>query len=261
MAQNPTDNSLRQLATRVEAGDFDESLLNRLAADPRAGAAALLARARKRREIQAERLAHLESLLALERGQWQRGARHIAGVDEAGLGPLAGPVMAAAVILDRRSIPLGIDDSKKLDEKTRERLAAEIRASAVAVSVGIADVEEIDRLNVYHAGLLSMRRAVEGLASRPCHVLVDARRIPGLTIEQSAYIKGDARSASIAAASIIAKTARDALMKELDATYPGYGFSRHKGYGTEQHRDAIRRLGPCPVHRMSYAAVRDLIGR
>ncbi len=255
------DTNLRRIAARIEAGDVDEALLMRLAQDPRTGAAVLLARLRKRRQREDGLVAHLNDLLELEREQWERGAEHVAGVDEAGIGPLAGPVVAAAVILDRRSIPLGIDDSKKLDEKTRRRLAGEIRAGAVAVSVGIAEIDDIDRLNVYHAGLLSMRRAVEGLASRPCHVLVDARHIPGLTVDQSAYIKGDTRSASIAAASIIAKTTRDGLMEELDGKYPGYGFSRHKGYGTEAHCDAIRRLGPCPVHRMSYAAVRELSGR
>lgn len=255
------DTTLRRIAERLEAGNVDEILLTRLARDPRAGVAALLARFRRRREREADLVAHLHGLLELEREQWARGATHVAGVDEAGLGPLAGPVVAAAVILDRNSIPLGIDDSKKLDEKTRQRLAGEIRASAVAVSVGIATVEDVDRLNVYHAGLLSMRKAVEGLSSRPCHVLVDARRIPGVDVAQSAYIKGDSRSASIAAASIIAKTTRDGLMEELDAKYPGYGFSRHKGYGTQAHCDAVRRLGPCPAHRMSYAAVRDLTCR
>jgi len=261
LKKNLADTCLSSIAAHLESGKVTSSLLARLARDPRAGVAPLLARFNKRREQHQRLLAHLERLLELERDQWQRGARHVAGVDEAGMGPLAGPVVAAAVILDRDTIPLGIDDSKKLDEKTRSRLAAEIRASAVAVSVGVGDLGEIDSLNIYHAALLAMRRAVEGLGQRPCHVLVDARRIPGIAVDQSAWIKGDERSVSIAAASIIAKTTRDALMDELDGQYPGYGFSRHKGYATEEHRDAIKRLGPSPVHRMSYSAVRELIGR
>lgn len=261
MDRDPANTSLRSIAARVDAGDVDEALLDRLARDPRAGAACLLARIRKRNRRQADLVARLECMLDLERARWSLGAEHIAGVDEAGMGPLAGPVVAAAVILDRREIPLGIDDSKRLDENTRRRLADEIRASAVAAAVGIADIAEIECLNIYHAGLLAMRRAVEGLARPPCHLFVDARSIPGLEMEQTAYISGDTRSASIAAASIVAKTTRDTLMEELDAKYPGYGFSRHKGYGTLAHREAIRRLGPCPEHRISYAAVRELIGR
>lgn len=257
MNRRPTD--LRSIAARLDSGDVTKHWLTRLARDPRSGVASLLARFNKRREHQAQLLAHLDSLLELERGHWQRGAQHVAGVDEVGVGPLAGPVVAAAVILSRDSIPLGIDDSKKLDEKTRLRLSGEIRASAVSISLGVGALEEIDRLNIYHAALLAMRRAVQGLAQRPCHVLVDARRIPDIEFQQSAYVKGDERSVSIAAASIIAKTTRDALMDELDGRYPGYGFARHKGYATEEHRDAIRRLGPCPAHRMSYPSVRELV--
>ena len=156
----------------------------------------------------------------------------IAGVDEAGVGPLAGPVVAAAVILPRGLRPRGLDDSKQLDEPARDRLAAEVKAGAVAWGVGVASHLEVDALNVYQAGLLAMRRAVEALSPAPQHLLVDARRVPGVAWPQQGIVKGDARSLSIAAASVVAKTTRDALMVEAEARFPGYGFARHKGYGS-----------------------------
>jgi ribonuclease HII len=183
----------------------------------------------------------------------------VAGVDEAGMGPLAGPVVAAAVILPPELRPRGLDDSKQLDEPARDRLAAEVKAGAVAWAVGLASPEEVDRLNVYQAGLLAMRRAVDGLGVAPQHLLVDARRLPGLAIPQQGIVKGDARSLSIAAASVVAKTTRDALMVEAETRFPGYGFARHKGYCAPEHLEALRRLGACPIHRRSYAPVRELL--
>jgi len=227
-----------------------------LESDPRAGARALLeALDRRHRGNRAEgqRLRHL---LRFESELWARGALAIAGVDEAGMGALGGPVVAAAAVLPRDFRPRGLDDSKKLDPGGRERLSVEIRAVA-AWAVGLASREEGDRLNVYRAGLLAMRRAVEGLPRRPDHLLVDARRLPGVRIPQQGIVKGDARSLSIAAASVVAKTTRDALMVELDRIHPGYGFARHKGYAAPEHLEALARLGPCPEHRRSYAPVRD----
>lgn len=250
--------SLAELRIQLSASQPDPALLASLRADPRAGVAALVAAAERRRQKAEQQQRKRLAMLELERELAARGRLVIAGVDEAGIGPLAGPVVAAAVILGDAAGLDGIDDSKKLDEKKREALAPQIRARAAAWAVGIADIAEIDELNVYHAGLLAMRRAVEGLGLRPDHVLVDARRIPGLDIEQSAHVKGDARSLSIAAASIVAKTHRDALMDDLDRLHPGYGFARHKGYGTPEHQEAVRRLGASPVHRMSYEAVREL---
>jgi ribonuclease HII len=154
----------------------------------------------------------------------------------------------------------GINDSKQLDAPTRERLAVEIRAQASGVAVGLASVEEIDRLNIYHAGLLAMRRAVEGLPRPPQHVLVDARTVPGIEMPQNAFNKGDGINFSIAAASIIAKTERDRMMVALDREYPGYGFAGHKGYPTQEHREAFLRLGPSPVHRMSFPVIHELRG-
>ncbi len=231
-----------------------------LAADPRAGARAVYEAVRRRRRenrCEGQRLRHL---LAYEARLWERGIVLIGGVDEAGMAPLAGPVVAGACILPRGYRPRGIDDSKQLDAPERERLAADIKRNAVCWAVGAAEVEEIDRLNIYWAGILSLRRAVEALSTRPEHLLVDARRIGGLDIPQEPIVHGDALSLTIAAASILAKTTRDALMCALDAEHPGYGFARHKGYPTAEHFDALRRLGACPIHRRSFAPVREALG-
>ena len=228
--------------------------------DPRAGARAVYeAVLRRRHENRAEgqRLRHL---LRYELPLWERGVTRIAGVDEAGMAPLAGPVVAAAVILPRDFRPRGIDDSKQVDAPERERLCVEIKAAARCWAVGVASVEEIDTLNIYRAGLLAMRRAVEGLAERPDHVLIDARRLPEVRIAQDAIVHGDALSLTIAAASIVAKTTRDAMMCAYDAEHPAYGFARHKGYPTSEHFAAIERLGVCPLHRRSFAPVRQALG-
>jgi ribonuclease HII len=153
-----------------------------------------------------------------------------------------------------------VDDSKKLDPEMRERLATRIRETALACSVAFADPEEIDRLNIYWAGILAMRRAVECLGVAPQHLLIDARRIPDLSLPQEPIVQGDQKSLSIAAASILAKTARDARMRELDALYPGYGFARHKGYPVPEHLKALKRLGACPIHRRSFEPVRRALG-
>jgi ribonuclease HII len=202
------------------------------------------------RGVRAER--RLDTLLTRERALWAAGIERVAGVDEAGVGPLAGPIVAAAVIFPPGCGLLGVDDSKKLEPERREALAAEIRVLAAAFAVAIVEAEEIDRVNVYQATLAAMGRAVAALTLRPQHVLVDARRIPGCELPQEAIIKGDARCHAIAAASILAKTTRDGLMRGYDDAYPGYGFAEHKGYCTEAHRDAIRRLGPCAIHRRSF---------
>ena len=182
-------------------------------------------------------------------------AGRLAGVDEAGRGPWAGPVCAAAVILDPDRAPKGLDDSKKLTERARLSLAEEIRATALAWSVAYASVSEISDLNILQATGLAMRRAVAGLAVRPDFILIDGNRVFELGAPARAVVGGDGVSASIAAASILAKTDRDALMDELDRLYPGYGFSQHKGYGVPVHAEALIRLGPTPEHRMSFTAL------
>ena len=180
----------------------------------------------------------------------------VCGVDEAGRGPWAGPVSAAAVILDPKKVPKGLDDSKKLSAKTRETLELEIKAKALAWCVGFASVEEIAALNILHAAGLAMRRAIEGLSVAPAFALVDGNYRFDLPCEIKTVVGGDGKSKSIAAASILAKVARDRLMIEMDARYPGYGFASHKGYHADIHVLALRTLGPCEIHRMAWAPVK-----
>ncbi len=185
---------------------------------------------------------------------WEQPAL-VAGVDEAGRGPLAGPVVAAAVILDERQPIAGLADSKKLSAARRDQLYDEIRAKALCCCVAQASVEEIDRLNILQATLLAMQRAVAGLRLKPGLVLVDGNRLPLLEMRAEAIVKGDAKVASISAASILAKVTRDRGLELLDQRYPQYGFARHKGYGTAEHLQALRVHGPCPEHRRSFAPV------
>lgn len=183
----------------------------------------------------------------------------VCGVDEAGRGPLAGPVFAAAVLLEDPPPVQGLADSKKLSARRRERLAGEIRDCALCWAVASASVEEIDALNILQASLLAMRRAVAALSVRPECILVDGLHVPEVEMPARAVVRGDAQVPAISAASILAKTERDAWMLELHASYPGYGFDRHKGYGTAVHLAALRRLGPTPAHRRSFAPVREFI--
>jgi ribonuclease HII len=254
--------SLSALRARYLDGDapLPAGLLESLAADPRHGAQELARRLSARQHenrVEGQRLRHL---LTFERELWAQGFKAIAGIDEAGVAPLAGPVVAGACILPHDFRPRGIDDSKKLDEKQREALEPQIKEAAIAWSLGSASPEEIDTLNPYHASLLAMRRAVLGLSSPPDFLLVDARKVPEVSIPQRGIIHGDALSLTIAAASILAKTARDRLLVELDAQYPGYGFAQHKGYPTAEHFAALKRLGACPIHRRSYAPVKEVLG-
>ena len=203
----------------------------------------------------------VDDLLRYEASLWRGGKTRVAGVDEVGVGPLAGPVVSAAVILPPWTRIEGVTDSKLLNAETRERLSAEIQKVATGVAIGVAAVEEIDQLNVYHAALLAMKRAVESLPQLPQHLLVDARTIQGTGIPQTCLTKGDRASLSIASASIIAKTHRDALMIRLANQYPEYGFEQHKGYPTQAHQQAIQEFGPSPVHRKSFAFIEELTGK
>ncbi|MDY7225312.1 ribonuclease HII [Hyalangium rubrum] len=236
-------------------------LLEALEADSRQGARSLARRIRARQEQNRSEGQRLRHLLRYEQELWVQGLERVAGVDEAGMAPLAGPVVAAAAILPKNYRLKGLDDSKKiLDEEHREELAAVLKKDVVAWAVGVAEVEEIDRINIYHAGLLAMRRAVEGLGMVPDYALVDARKIPECPCPQKGIIHGDALSMSIAAASILAKTTRDRMMKELDAKYPGYGLASHKGYPTPQHFQAMKEKGVLPIHRRSFGPVREALG-
>jgi ribonuclease HII len=239
-------------------------VLEELERDPRSGVRAVHQALLRRRDAARAERARLRRLLRLERSLWDQGITLVAGVDEAGMAPLAGPVVAAAVIIPHDGSAAqtieGVDDSKRLDPARREELAALIRERAAAVAVGLADVADIDHHNIYWAGILAMRRAVSALPVAPAHVITDARAIPELGIPQTACPGGDANHYSIAAASIIAKTHRDQLMNELDARYPGYGFAQHKGYPTAAHQQAIRERGPCAAHRTSFTYFRELLG-
>ena len=197
-------------------------------------------------------------MLFYEKQAMLDGYKVIAGVDEAGRGPLAGPVVSAAVVLPESFDVPGINDSKKLSEKKREALFPVIQAHAIAFGIGMADHEEIDRINILQASLLSMKRAVDALQLTPDYLLIDGKFTINTTIDQCPVIKGDALSLSIAAASILAKVTRDRIMAELDAKYPQYGLKRHKGYPTKAHKEAIRTHGPCPVHRKSFKGVKDI---
>jgi ribonuclease HII len=238
-----------------------KGLLEALELDPRQGAKQLAKRIRERYRSNRSEGQRLHRLLLFETELWDQGYQLIAGVDEAGMAPLAGPVVAGAVILPKNYKLRGLNDSKKiLDETKRDELAAQIKSDAVCWSVGFAEVEEIDKINIYHAGLLAMQRAFESLSCVPDFVLVDARRIPNCQKPQRGIIRGDALSASIAASSIIAKTTRDAYMLELDRQYEGYGFASHKGYPTPEHCRALKELGALPIHRRSFARVREALG-
>ncbi len=252
--------SLAQLRSRLAAADGPaplRSLHRDLRDDPRKGARHLAESVERRLESIRRERRRLSRLFAHRRALVAQGCRRVAGVDEVGVGPLAGPVVAAAVILnDRVELP-GLDDSKKLSAPQREQLDRAIREQSLAVGIGAAAPDEIDRINILQATLRAMQRAVGALAASPDHVLVDARTIPGVVVGQTALIGGDGRDGSIAAASIVAKVHRDRLMQRYAETHPGYGLDRHMGYATAEHLDALRRLGPTPIHRRSFQPVRD----
>jgi len=236
------------------------AILRKLQRDPRPGARRLYKILAKRYDDQKKERNRLDAMLHFERLLWKAGIQHIAGVDEVGMGPLAGPVVAAAVVFPPGAEIEGVDDSKALDEEARTRLDKDIREKASAFAIGVVEVEEIDRINIYHAGIHAMQLALSNLPVTPQHILVDSRTVPGFAQPQNSFDKGDGINFSIACASIVAKVYRDRLMMELDSKYPGYGFASHKGYATPEHQRAIREFGPCPIHRRSFDYIRELRG-
>ena len=228
--------------------------------DPRPGAQAILAAVARRRYDNRSEGQRLRTMLRFEVKLWEAGVLHVAGLDEAGMSPLAGPVAAAAVVFRPGTRIPGVDDCKKLDARERERLAPLIRQEAVAWSVAFAEPEEIDRVNIYWAGIAAMMRALGSLGTEPQHLLIDGRKLRDVNKPQQAIVGGDRKSLTIAAASILAKTARDARMRQLDEEYPGYGFAKHKGYPVKEHFAALAKLGPTPIHRRSFAPVREALG-
>jgi ribonuclease HII len=245
---------------KARAPQLTEAELAALGDDSRAGVRALAAAELRRRQAAAAEAVRLQVMLEFEREHWELGAQHIAGVDEAGAGPWAGPVVAGAVILPKGETIVGVNDSKKLSEKQRVELAAQIRERAVAWAVGSCSAEEIDTINIKEATRLAMKRAVDGLAPAPDHLLVDWRQVPDVAMTQTILVRGDSRSLSIAAASILAKTHRDEFMAQAALTYPGYGFDKHVGYGTAVHLEALHTLGACPIHRRTFKPVARVLG-
>lgn len=235
---------------------LDHPLFLDLQKDFRQGVQKLLLQ--KRKQLEAERMEQerLESLMSLEQDLYSQGYQWIAGVDEVGRGPLAGPVLAAAVILPQTSRIQGINDSKKLSKKKLLQIYNIIKEEAVAIGIGRVDAGIIDQVNIYQATKIAMKEAIQNLGLVPNHLLIDAMELD-LPLAQTSLIKGDARSQSIAAASIIAKVERDRLMENYDKEFPGYDFAKNVGYGTPNHLAGLQQFGPCPIHRMTFAPVKD----
>ncbi len=229
----------------------EESLLY-MENDHRSGVRSLAGRIRRVIAATAREHSRLETLCHYEQSLWDSGITRIGGTDEAGAGPLAGPVVAAAVIFPPGLTIPGVNDSKKLSPARREKLAREIKKRAVSWATALASPGEIDKINIYQASLLAMRRAVKKLDPSPEHLLIDARELKSVILPQTSINQGDSKSFTIAAASILAKTHRDFIMLEMDKRYPEYGFARHKGYPTREHREALQRFGPTPEHRHSF---------
>ena len=259
----PTDRkmTLSELRRRYvkDGRSLPRNLEAAMRADGRSGMANLLQSVEQRRYANRAEGQRLRTMLQVETVHWKSGLTLIAGIDEAGMAPLAGPVAAAAVILAPGTRLTRVDDSKKLSEEEREHLAPIIREQARAWAVAFVEPDEIDRINIYRAGLLAMQKAVLALSVRPEHLLIDGRMLRELDIPQQRIFGGDGKSLSIAAASILAKTARDARMREYDLAFPGYGFAKHKGYSVPEHWAALKKLGPCPIHRRSFAPVREAL--
>lgn len=246
--------SIEAIKRKVKENDvITQEFLDILASDPRAGVQSIyrqLVKMQTGLDLERKRT---ETLYCYEKELIGRGIDQIAGVDEVGRGPLAGPVVAAAVILPQDEKILNLNDSKKLTAKKREELAETIKSKAIAFGYGIVEADEIDRINIYQATLKAMELAIRNLNKAPEHLLIDAVKLPQVTIGQTSIIGGDGKSASIAAASILAKVYRDNLMLELDRLFPQYSFKRNKGYGTKEHLSALKEYGPCLYHRKSFS--------
>jgi len=251
--------SIKEIKTRLFDPQFhDPAYLAALRDDTRSGVKTLIAQYEKQQIKQQQLIAKSNEMSVFERAAYAKGVRFIAGLDEVGRGPLAGPVVAAAVILPKDCQILGLNDSKQLSQKKRDALLVEIHNHAIAVGMGVFSNDEIDLFNIYQASRLAMKIALEDLAVTPEYLLVDAMTID-TAIEQQSLIKGDACSTSIAAASIIAKVYRDNLMVDYHQTYPYYGFDKNAGYGTKNHLDGLKDHGICPIHRKTFAPVKQYL--
>lgn len=251
--------TIKEIKELLTGEVLSEDVLAALMLDERKGVQKLIEQYYRRIEKQRKEKLRYEKLFEFEEDCFSKGYHLVAGIDEVGRGPLAGPVVAAAVILPEGIELLGINDSKQLSEAKREQLFEEIREKAVAIGVGCVSHEEIDRINIYEATKVAMSQAVEKLEIPPDFLLLDAMKLPHIPLPQLDLIKGDARSISIAAASIIAKVTRDRLMKDYDKAYPGYDFAHNAGYGTAKHLEGLQTLGVTPIHRKTFAPVKHMI--
>ena len=237
---------------------IEDPMFQQLSLDMRKGVQTALKSCQKRIEKEQKRAEHFIEMQYYERLAYKEGASFIAGVDEVGRGPLAGPVVAAAVILPKNIEDLGFDDSKKLSASKREEIYRLIQEKAIAIGIGIVDADIIDQVNIYQASRLAMQQAVSELKIQPDYLLIDAMKID-VNTPQIGIIKGDAKSISIAAASIVAKQVRDQMMQEFDELYPGYDFSNNAGYGTPKHLEGLKSKGICPIHRKTFAPIKDYL--
>lgn len=251
--------TIQSIKKRLESNEVSDAFLDQLKQDERIGVQKLVASYLRKRERERKEAKRLKEMWRFEQAFREKGCRLIAGIDEAGRGPLAGPVVAAAVILPDDFDPTGLNDSKQLSADERATLRRRIERDAVAIGIGIVDTDFIDTYNILQATYEAMRRAVADLSVRPDQLLIDAVKVPNLPVPQHAIIKGDQLSHSIAAASIIAKTVRDQWMMEQAARYPQYGFEKHMGYATPEHLAALAEWGPCPLHRRSFAPIREMV--
>jgi len=235
-----------------------DPFLSEIEKDERKSVQKLIQSWKKRMEMQQKEKLKFEQMLSYENDVWEKGIQYIAGIDEVGRGPLAGPVVAAAVILPKDFILYGVDDSKKLSEKKRDEYYTYIINNALTYGVGIVSNERIDEINIYEATKEAMQEAIQKLTITPEHLLIDAMKLP-LDIEQQSIIKGDANSISIACASIVAKVVRDRLMKEIHEEYPHYAFDKNAGYGTKDHLKGLEQFGYTPYHRKSFSPIKEMI--
>ena len=256
MTEKYTISQIKEILSSIHS--IEDPMFQQLSLDMRKGVQTALKSCQKRIEKEQKRAEHFIEMQYYERLAYQEGASFIAGVDEVGRGPLAGPVVAAAVILPKNIEDLGFDDSKKLSATKREEIYQLIQEKAIAIGIGIVDADIIDQVNIYQASRLAMQQAVSELKIQPDYLLIDAMKID-VNTPQIGIIKGDAKSISIAAASIVAKQVRDQMMREFDELYPGYDFSNNAGYGTPKHLEGLKSKGICPIHRKTFAPIKDFL--
>ena len=256
MTEKYTISQIKEILGSIHS--VEDPMFQQLSLDMRKGVQTALKSCQKRIEKEQKRAEHFIEMQYYERLAYQEGASFIAGVDGVGRGPLAGPVVAAAVILPKNIEDLGFDDSKKLSASKREEIYRLIQEKAIAIGIGIVDADIIDQVNIYQASRLAMQQAVSELKIQPDYLLIDAMKID-VNTPQIGIIKGDAKSISIAAASIVAKQVRDQMMQEFDELYPGYDFSNNAGYGTPKHLEGLNKKGICPIHRKTFAPIKDFL--